>query len=368
MDGPVDHRPPWLERIDLDTMRGLEIGALHAPRLDKATAEVRYVDHATTEELRAKYATDAGMAGHLDELVDVDVVWDPAGSLSEAVGDDGAYDYVLASHVIEHVPDPVGWLAQLADVLRPGGAVSLIVPDGRYCFDVHRDLTEVSDLIEAHFRCLTAPTYRQIFDFFTKIVSVDEQAIWRGEPPPGVPLGEEGIEREQLAIQRCREQRRPGAYVDVHCHVFTPTSFLEILRSLSRLDLVDYRLAWFAPTAPGTIEFYVTLERLGPSDTPDLRRKAQLDAIAGCTADVCAGDHRDRTMPSDRSDPPNPDRLARFPSAHRLRPIDLSEREESMVLTKRALLGFARHRVIGPVRRTLAQRLRAQEPAGDCRR
>jgi SAM-dependent methyltransferase len=39
-----------------------------------------------------------------------------------------SYDAVVASHVVEHVPDPVEFLTAIHDVLRPGGVALLVCP------------------------------------------------------------------------------------------------------------------------------------------------------------------------------------------------------------------------------------------------
>jgi 2-polyprenyl-3-methyl-5-hydroxy-6-metoxy-1,4-benzoquinol methylase len=120
---------PELAAIDVTTMRGLEIGPLASPRVRKDEGPVRYVDHASAAELKEKYATDAGMQGRLDEIVDVDYVLGKSTTISEATGKDAPFDYVIASHVIEHIPDTIGWLDDLTHVLRVGGILSLVIPD-----------------------------------------------------------------------------------------------------------------------------------------------------------------------------------------------------------------------------------------------
>ena len=180
MPADVEPLPDWLHLIDPERMRGLEIGALHKPRFDRTRTEVSYVDHAPTDELRHKYATDAAMADHLDEIVDVDFVWAGDRRLADAVGDRGPFDFVYASHVAEHAPDLIGWLDQLAEVLVDGGIVALALPDKRLCFDVNRALTEIADLVDAHLQGLTAPGYRQIYDFHSKMVAVDPALMWAG--------------------------------------------------------------------------------------------------------------------------------------------------------------------------------------------
>src|SRR2546428_9117651 len=45
---------------------------------------------------------------------------------------DGALDYVLASHVLEHVPDVKRAIAELARILRTGGTLEIRAPDYRH--------------------------------------------------------------------------------------------------------------------------------------------------------------------------------------------------------------------------------------------
>lgn len=41
---------------------------------------------------------------------------------------DGAFDHVLCTEVLEHVPDPVGAIRELGRVMKPGGVLLLTVP------------------------------------------------------------------------------------------------------------------------------------------------------------------------------------------------------------------------------------------------
>ena len=109
------------------------------------------------------------MRDQLDEIVDVDYVLGESTNLSEAVASDAPFDYVIASHVIEHIPD-YDRLAGRPDarVASRWRFLSLVIPDKRYCFDVNRSLTEVSDLVDANLRGLRQPSFRQAYDFYVK--------------------------------------------------------------------------------------------------------------------------------------------------------------------------------------------------------
>ena len=313
---------PWLAAITGDTMRGLEIGALDKPRFPKHSYRVQYVDHASHTELREKYATDDAMRDHLDDIVDVDFVWTGPTALRDVVGDDAPFDYVFASHVVEHAPDMIGWLREIAAVLDDGGLLCLAIPDKRLCFDVNRPLTEIGDLVDAYLRGLRAPSYRQIWDFHSKIVEVDAAALWAGTADY-TDTWRSDLDPDQWAYELCLKHQQTGDYIDGHCQVFTPGSFLELYAKLVELDLIDYRIASFHPSQPGTIEFRVVLEKLSSTLAAADRRAAQLTSIPTF----------DDTVP--------------VPSAHASAepgpaPFLVTKREEALIRRKRRFIETAR--------------------------
>ena len=275
---PVQLRPE-LAAVDVVHMRGLEIGPLASPRVRKDEGPVRYVDHASAAELRQKYGTNQGMRDRLDEIVEVDYVLGATTTIAEAVASDAPFDYVIAAHVIEHIPDPVGWLEDLTHVLRPGGILSLIIPDKRYCFDINRSLTEVSDLVDANLRGLRQPSFRQAYDFYSKAIggTVDTAAVWAGTADYSLAVREDFDDPDVAALDACRHMQISDEFVDVHCHVFTPNSFLGLVEKLARLGLIDYEVAAFVPTQPNNFEFYVSLRLLDAASGRESIRQTQLE-------------------------------------------------------------------------------------------
>jgi SAM-dependent methyltransferase len=59
----------------------------------------------------------------------------------------GSLDFLIASHVLEHLPYPLKALRAWYDALTPGGVLLLKIPDKRYSFDQRRDRTPLSHLI-----------------------------------------------------------------------------------------------------------------------------------------------------------------------------------------------------------------------------
>jgi len=130
----------WLENRFLARHlrgRGIEIGALWRKFPVPPEAVVYYVDRLPNEDLRQHYAEVS------TPVVNPDVVAD-AMQLPFAPR---SVDFVIASHVLEHLPFPLAALRHWYDVLRPRGVLLLKIPDKRYTFDAKRARTSLEHLI-----------------------------------------------------------------------------------------------------------------------------------------------------------------------------------------------------------------------------
>lgn len=269
-------------RLDLAADRGLEIGALHHPVVRRAGTQVRYVDHLPTEGLRAKYASDVTSAQILAHLVDVDYVWESGARLRDVIGRWAPIDYVVGSHVIEHVADPIGWLDQIAEVLADGGHLCLAIPDRRFTFDAARPDSTLGQLVDTALRGATVPTLQQIFDGCAyHATKIDIIALWDGADPRDFPRTDvEAPMREAYNV--CVDQQQNGAYVDVHTNTFTPQSFVDILSGLAEIGRLEFGVAEFVPTRRRTDEFFAILERLPRAAAEADRRARQHADLARC--------------------------------------------------------------------------------------
>ena len=244
-----------LDGLALDRLLGVEIGPLDRPIVTRALGRVLYVDHADTDSLRAKYAGDAGV--RVDAIMETDWVWDERG-LDGLVERHGPVDYVVASHVIEHVPDLVGWLQATLRALAPGGEIRLVVPDKRFCFDHHRAESTLADLLAAHAASLRTPPLARIADYFLNVVEADAAGIWAGHPPPP-PAIDAG--RYRWAEGVCREVLASGRYQDVHCWVFTPRRMCLLLAELAAFGVLELQCSLFRDTERDGLEFLLGLRR-----------------------------------------------------------------------------------------------------------
>ncbi len=68
----------------------------------------------------------------------------------------------------------------------------------------------------------------------------------------------------------CRSNNA-GEYVDCHCFVFTPYSFLEVVPGLVGMGLFDYEVVGFFETPENEYEFFVSLKKSNKSPQERLK-------------------------------------------------------------------------------------------------
>jgi SAM-dependent methyltransferase len=233
---------------------GLEIGPSHSPLAPKSAGfRVDILDHADAPALRAKYR-DTGV--DIDRIEDVDFVW-KGEPLSETVGRQGCYDWIIASHVIEHTPDIVGFLVECQTLLRDTGRLILVVPDKRYCFDRFQSLTSTGDALDAARLRLTRPSPGRVFDHHANAVKKGRAGAiaWHRHAPGRLQLVHD-VEGARGAWQNALQG---SEYIDVHNWHFTPDSFRVLIEDLRELGLIELGIVE-GPTGSGG-EFCVCLQR-----------------------------------------------------------------------------------------------------------
>jgi SAM-dependent methyltransferase len=61
---------------------------------------------------------------------------------------DSEYDFVLSSHTLEHVANPIVALREWRRILRPGGALIIVLPRREAAFDHRRPVTSFEHLVD----------------------------------------------------------------------------------------------------------------------------------------------------------------------------------------------------------------------------
>ena len=247
---------------DIDkSMKGLEIAPWFAPLVPKAKGyNVRILDIFDRDTLIARASADPILAKR--DMARVEVV-DYVGSATEIAAiiptqDHGTFDYIVSSHNFEHLPNPIKFLQGCATILKPGGILSMAVPDRRGCFDFFRPNTQLGDWLDAYITDRKRPTDRQVFDLksLTTIVR---------HGPGEIVNYHVGADRQKTEIAGNLADDYRAHYVDqlsddyhdTHCTVMSPASLELLLTEIRQLGLVNCKIEQIV--SRGTFEFTIRL-------------------------------------------------------------------------------------------------------------
>lgn len=249
---------PNLRELKVFTMlnkngRGLEIGPSHNPIAPKSKGfNVQILDHADADELRSKYKNHDVNVGNIEE---VDFVW-RGEKYCDLIGEKNCFDFIIASHVIEHVPDLISYLQQCEELINDSGLISLVIPDRRYCFDYFMPSTTTGCVLDAFEAKRKKPSSGQVFDHFANASKYKNTIAWS-------KTENKGPTTLMHDVLQANEFRKISAldldYIDVHCWRFTPTSFRLLISDLNQIGYSNLEIKTEFDTSG--CEFYVTLGR-----------------------------------------------------------------------------------------------------------
>lgn len=260
----------WLISRD---MKILEIGPSFNPVAPRLQGWRSFsLDHATQEELQAKYRDQQP----IDKIEPVDFVW-KGGPIESAVppAEHGTFDALIASHVLEHIPDPISFFQSAAVLLNESGLVSLVMPDKRVMFDFFKPVSMASDWLLAHHERRTRHTKKTAFDNTAYNVSESHRISWSTGAVGEFNFFSNDVLREGLQVFDQTPEDSSGPYLDYHATVCTPSSLALIILELRYLGLLPFERACSFPVSG--CEFYLTLRRQSRSIlTPEVLRIERL--------------------------------------------------------------------------------------------
>ncbi|MCK1322161.1 methyltransferase domain-containing protein [Bradyrhizobium sp. 156] len=277
-DCGLSYRDKLLSHLALSG-KGAEIGPLNLPLLSKGEHKVLFVDHLDTAGIRKKY-------GHLEGVADIDRPMID-GSIEATLLGDAPLDYVVASQVMEHVPNPIKWMNEIASVLTIGGLLSISLPDRRMTFDLYREETNAADMIAAYLNEISVPDARAVYDHHSLASAVNMHfAIPESVYPHEVISGKGAIaakivEPNPIEIAKAA---RSGTYLDAHCWVFSPASFLLTMAQIAKEGILPFRCKQFYPTNEAARDrdnhsFVAVLEKVDTGTPPEDIRRSYLKAL-----------------------------------------------------------------------------------------
>lgn|ERR1022692_4009944 len=232
LNPPQGATPSDLREIAVCTLagKGLEFGAFANPFPVPPHCRVEYADLFTTDELLQKrypgQSIDIVPVSHITSL-------DSFRGIGER-----QFDFIIASHVIEHTRNAMAAIQKAYGALKVGGQLVLVVPDMRLTFDRNRAITELSHLIQDYESPLRERDVLHYVEFFSKAFVT--------------PI-EDLFSRVKTAIEENG---------DLHFHTWTYESFKEMVTYI-REHIAPWSSIWsHAPSESAEAnEFYYVLTK-----------------------------------------------------------------------------------------------------------
>lgn len=226
----------------------LEIGPFFSPFL--SGGHVRYADVISTKEMveRAKK-----LGGDANQVPNIDyVVRD--GSLKVI---EDKFDAVFSAHNIEHQPNIIEHLREVAACLSEGGKFYLIIPNQNYCFDANLPPSKISEIFNAEMEQRKRHTIGSVIEHRAMTTHNNSMQHWKQNKIENfIPL-----DPMRVASAVSEYQNALGQYIDVHAWQFTPFSFSNILNCLISMETIPFKSVSVNGPVYGRNEFTAILTK-----------------------------------------------------------------------------------------------------------
>lgn len=237
----------------------LEIGPGSRPFTVALDANVKYADRSIEGGRDKNFPELIGQPPGVQAHYNIDLDTEGLSQLES-----NSFDGLVASHVIEHVANPLGVLGEFFRVLRDGGKLLLVVPDRTRTFDAVRLPTPFSVPLSKYRAGVTAVDEASIREFC--------DAIYR-QPPIHPREVREWHNPALLDAARIALHRRRS----IHVHAWSPEEFASLLVAGMSESSGLWRLnsLYFAEhlSKSQAIEFAFLLEKIPSQNAQEQPRK-----------------------------------------------------------------------------------------------
>ncbi|WP_245259617.1 hypothetical protein [Methylobacterium sp. 10] len=222
----------------------LEIGPFYRPLL--TGPHISYFDVLDTLALIER----AGKIGlPVDSVPKIDWV-SPNGDLSIV---NRIFDAAASAHCIEHQPDLVKHLQDVANLLTANGIYFLVIPDKRYCFDHYIPESKVSSILQA--RGSQRHSLESVIEHRSLVTHNCAGRHWAGDHHDYGLL----YTIHSKIMAAISEYKSSDRYIDVHAWQFTPDSFGDVILQLSNAGIIPFTAVRIYQTPLNRQEFCAIL-------------------------------------------------------------------------------------------------------------
>lgn len=152
--------------------------------------------------------TREDILGRLKEKLRYELVVSEASELKEIP--EGSLDFILSSHVLEHLANPLKAVLRWKQLLHVGGYIIVIIPDARFMFDHRRAITTIDHFLEDYKDNIDEDDMTHI----SEIIKLHDQTM------------DKAVESRDNFIKRISNNKE---YRTAHHHVFIPNNVSELM-------------------------------------------------------------------------------------------------------------------------------------------
>ena len=142
-------------------------------------------------------------------------------------------DYVVTSHVLEHVANPVAAMLEWHRVLKHRGFIYMVVPDHRYTFDHKRNLTTVEHMWKDYSEGVNQRDSTHVMDYLD---NVDWHKFHFD-----LPEEEMEAERKTMRDQYLFDVEAKKEF-NLHFHVFQESNLTALIESIAEKKQLSWQI------------------------------------------------------------------------------------------------------------------------------
>ncbi|MEP0883663.1 class I SAM-dependent methyltransferase [Trichocoleus sp. ST-U3] len=201
--------------VDLEKSEGLEIGACDLPTVSKEVGNCEFADFRSAEEMIRLWNLPP------ETVMPVKYILQRYSEVHTQINK--KFDFVVLCHVIEHIPNVIGYIKDLHNLLKPGGVIIIACPDKRRTFDASRPSTTIEHLLDDYYNNCNYPSLEHILEF-AKAASDDLRQKSIKSPKEFYEWGCKNFE---------------SGMADAHCHVWTDEEFFNQISYLIEAGMIE---------------------------------------------------------------------------------------------------------------------------------
>lgn len=244
--------------VNLKDSEGLEIGACDLPTVSREAGKCEFADFRSAEEMSRLWNLPS------ETVMPVQYILKRDTKVHNQI--DKKFDYVVLCHVIEHIPNVIGYIKDLHNLLKTGGVILIACPDKRRTPDASRPSTTIEHLLDDYYNDCNYPSLEHILEC---------SKAWSDE------LREKSVKSPKEFYEWGCQNFESGL-ADAHCHVwideefFTQIQYLIDGKILEGLKIIDKSY-----NDPLYNEFLIALKAVEPeqSELSNLADRGELEQL-----------------------------------------------------------------------------------------